>query len=229
MTTEHHLTVQRTARYYMAGGPPADDPAGLTELWIVCHGYGQLAGAFLESFAILATPTRRIVAPEALSRFYLDPVSRAAASERRVGATWMTREDRDHEIADQVAYLDALYAHLLPAASATRVRLRVLGFSQGVATVARWLTFGRVRADEVILWAGAFPPDVEVAAFAERLHGAPVVLVVGDRDQLASWAGADAHLQRFTATGIDARLVAFEGGHRLDDATLVALAGVSVA
>ena len=228
MSFERHLTVQRTARYYVSGGPPGDEVAGLTELWIVCHGYGQLAGPFLESFASLATPTRRIVAPEALSRFYLDPVS-ATAAERRVGATWMTREDRDHDIADQVAYLDALYGRLVPAASATRVRLRVLGFSQGVATVARWLAFGRVRADELILWAGAFPPEVELGSFAERLHGAPVVLVVGDRDELASWAGADAHLHRFTAAGIDARLVSFEGGHRLDVATLAALAAVSVA
>jgi predicted esterase len=229
MSSECHLSVQRTARYYVLGGPTGDDLTGMTELWIVCHGYGQLAGPFLESFASLATPTRRIVAPEALSRFYLDRVS-TTASERRVGATWMTREDRDHEIADQVAYLDALHAHLLPPrASGTRVRLRVLGFSQGVATVARWLAFGRVRADELILWAGAFPPELGLASFAERLHGAPVVLVVGDRDELASWAGADAHLHRFTAAGIDARLVSFEGGHRLDAATLAALAAVSVA
>jgi predicted esterase len=228
MSSERHLTVQRTARYYVLGGPPGDDLTGLTELWIVCHGYGQLAGPFLESFASLATPTRRIVAPEALSRFYLDRVSTTGA-ERRVGAAWMTREDRDHEIADQVTYLDALHGRLLPAASATHVRLRVLGFSQGVATVARWLAFGRVRVDELILWAGAFPPELGLASFAERLHGAPVVLVIGDRDELASWAGAEAHLHRFTAAGIDARLVSFEGGHRVDGATLAALAAVSVA
>jgi predicted esterase len=228
MSSERHLAVQRTARYYVLGGPPGDDLTGLTELWIVCHGYGQLAGPFLESFASLATPTRRIVAPEALSRFYLDRVSTTGA-ERRVGAAWMTREDRDHEIADQVTYLDALHGRLLPAASATHVRLRVLGFSQGVATAARWLAFGRVRVDELILWAGAFPPELGLASFAERLHGAPVVLVIGDRDELASWAGAEAHLHRFTAAGIDARLVSFEGGHRVDGATLAALAAVSVA
>ena len=208
----------------MMGGPPADAVDGLTDLWIVCHGYGQLAGAFLESFAGVATTSRRIVAPEGLSRFYLDRVS---APDRRVGATWMTREDREHEIADQVAYLDALHERLRPAATASRVRLSVLGFSQGVATVTRWLSFGRVRADEVILWAGAFPPDLDVASFAERLHGAPVVLVVGVHDALASWAGADALLQRFGEAGIAARLVSFDGGHRLDDATLAAIAAVN--
>ena len=215
----HHLSVSRTARYYTLG----DAGAHVSEVWIVCHGYGQLARAFLASFERVASPTRLIVAPEALSRFYLDRSALPNDQPPRVGATWMTREDRDHEIADQVAYLDALHDLVRPAAPAA-VRLRVLGFSQGVATVARWLALGRARADELILWAGAFPPDVELTGFARRLGPASVVLVAGARDELASWTAADSQLQRFTDAGVSARLVAFEGGHRLDDATLDQLA-----
>ena len=211
----HHLTVPRTARYYTLG----DAGAHVSEVWMVCHGYGQLAQPFLASFERVASPTRLIVAPEALSRFYLDRSALPNDQPPRVGATWMTREDRDHEIADQVAYLDALHDLVRPAAPAA-VRLRVLGFSQGVATVARWLALGRARADELILWAGAFPPDVELTGFARRLGPASVVLVAGARDELASWTAADSQLQRFTDAGVSARLVAFEGGHRLDDATL---------
>src|ERR1051325_10016453 len=48
---------------------------------------------------------RRLVAPEGLSRFYLSE----RATERRVGASWMTREDRLAEIADYLGYLDAVY------------------------------------------------------------------------------------------------------------------------
>jgi|KBSSwiStaDraftv2_1062776.scaffolds.fasta_scaffold225307_3 predicted esterase len=215
----HHLTVPRTARYYTLG----DAGAHVSEVWMVCHGYGQLAQPFLASFERVASPTRLIVAPEALSRFYLDRSALPNDQPPRVGATWMTREDRDHEIADQVAYLDALHDLVRPAAPAA-VRLRVLGFSQGVATVARWLALGRARADELILWAGAFPPDVELTGFARRLGPASVVLVAGARDELASWTAADSQLQRFTDAGVSARLVAFEGGHRLDDATLDQLA-----
>jgi len=215
----HHLTVPRTARYYTLG----DAGAHVSEVLMVCHGYGQLAQPFLASFERVASPTRLIVAPEALSRFYLDRSALPNDQPPRVGATWMTREDRDHEIADQVAYLDALHDLVRPAAPAA-VRLRVLGFSQGVATVARWLALGRARADELILWAGAFPPDVELTGFARRLGPASVVLVAGARDELASWTAADSQLQRFTDAGVSARLVAFEGGHRLDDATLDQLA-----
>ena len=100
----------------------------------------------------------------------------------------------------------------------------MLGFSQGVATVARWVARGRVRVDELIVWAGAFPEDVDLVALRERLAGAAVAFVAGSRDQLAAWASTETHLDRFTAAGIRARLVTFDGGHRLDNATLVALA-----
>ena len=225
---EHHLSVTRTARYVTVGGE-GGDASETRELWIVCHGYGQLAARFLEQFVPLATPWRRVVAPEGLSRFYLERSRVGVNTEAGVGATWMTREDREHEIVDQIGYLDALLDHLLPATPASSVRLSVLGFSQGVATVSRWLARGRrVRADQVILWAGSFPSDVDVAQLAGRLVGAPVIFAVGTRDELASWAGADVEVGRFSAAGIAARLVTFDGGHRLDTATLAALAAEGV-
>ena len=224
---EHHLAVTRTARYYTVGGSDGEgeDANAVRELWIVCHGYGQLAARFLEAFEPLAAPWRRIVAPEGLSRFYLDRSRVGVNAEAGVGATWMTREDREHEIADQICYLDTLLDHLLPPVS-SHVRLRVLGFSQGVATVSRWLVRGRrVRPDEVVLWAGSVPADVNVADLAGRLAGAPVVFAVGTRDELAPWAAADVEVSRFSAAGVDARLVTFNGGHRLDTATLSDIAG----
>ena len=222
MRTEHHLAVTRTARYYIVGDGTGDD--AIEDLWIVCHGYGQLAATFVAPFEKLAIPWRRVVAPEGLSRFYLDASRKPGDAEPRVGATWMTREDREREIEDQVTYLDALADHVRPARAMSSVRLRVLGFSQGVATVVRWLDRGRVRADEIILWAGSLPPDVNLATFAARIGSVPVVLVVGTRDALAPWAAADTALRRLTDAGVSARLVTFAGGHRLDDATLAALA-----
>ena len=226
MIREHHIAVRRTARYFTLGSASAD----VRELWIVCHGYGQLAAPFLSSFAPIAASSRLVVAPEALSRFYLDRTLSTPDPPPRVGATWMTREDRDSEIGDQVAYLDDLHDALReqvgdPGARDGGVRLCVLGFSQGVATASRWIAYGRARADALILWAGSFPADVDLPALATRMHGSSVTLVVGERDELASWANADTQLQRFADAGIPARLVTFNGGHRLDDATLVSLSG----
>jgi predicted esterase len=66
---------------------------------------------------------------------------------------------------------------------------------------------------------------VDLSDLAGRLSGAPVVFAVGTRDELASWAAADVEVGRFGAAGIQARLVTFNGGHRLDTPTLSEIAG----
>ncbi len=100
---ERHIRVTRTARVQLLGNP---GPL-VGEIWFGCHGYGQLASDLARQLEVLHAPDRLVVVPEALSRFYLDPLDRRA-SERRVGATWMTREDREAEISDYVSYLDTL-------------------------------------------------------------------------------------------------------------------------
>src|SRR5881628_153311 len=133
---EHFLSTSRTARYFTLG-----HLRDATELWLVCHGYGQLASRFLERFRPLETQRRCIVAPEGLSRFYLTE----HPTELRVGASWMTREDRLHEIDDYVRYLDALYREVLGRVEGPAARVTALGFSQGTATVSRWAALGQSR------------------------------------------------------------------------------------
>jgi len=134
---EHHLTVSRTARYFTLG----ESPRGVEEVWFACHGYAQLAGRFLEKLRVLEDRQRYVVAPEGLSRFYLTE----SPAERRVGASWMTREDRLHEIDDYVRYLDALYREVLGRVEGPAARVTALGFSQGTATVSRWAALGQSR------------------------------------------------------------------------------------
>src|SRR5881398_3935866 len=99
---EHHIGVSRSARYFTLG----EKPQGVAEVWFACHGYGQLAARFLEKLRVLDDGRRCVVAPEGLSRFYLSE----SPAERRVGASWMTREDRLAEIDDYVPYLDGVSA-----------------------------------------------------------------------------------------------------------------------
>ncbi|NIP78275.1 MAG: phospholipase, partial [Gemmatimonadetes bacterium] len=87
------------------------------EVWFVLHGYGQLAERFVRRFDALPgvrDGMRAVVAPEALSRFYVEEeVTGPHGPESRVGATWMTRADREHEIRDYVEYLDRVAAAVL--------------------------------------------------------------------------------------------------------------------
>ena len=219
--TEHSLVVPRTARYYTLG-PTHGFPR---ELWLVVHGYGQLAGRFIRQFAPIDDGTRLIVAPEALSRFYLDPIPmRRHDPAPRIGASWMTREDRLAEIADHVAYLDLLLADQRRALAGAAPRVMVLGFSQGTATVARWLSQTVHRVDQVVMWGGAIPPEIELPAWAERLEGAPLTLVAGDADELVSPALVAAEAERLSAAGVAFSMLRHPGGHAIEAGALGALA-----
>jgi len=174
-------------------------------------------------FAPVSDPARAIVAPEALSRYYLDDTRGASHATSAVGATWMTREDRESEIADQASYLDALADAVSAAVAPGAARLTVLGFSQGVATVCRWIDRGHTRPDRLVCWGGAIPDDVRLGTGAPFRHPS-LWLVAGSRD---IYATADRVAQQQSAlrgAGVPFSWLSFDGGHRLDDDTLRRLA-----
>ena len=217
----HSIVVPRTARYYTLG-PTHGFPR---ELWFVCHGYGQLANRFLEQFVPLDDGARLIVAPEALSRYYLDPIPvRRQQQSPRVGATWMTREDREAEIADYVAYLERLAQEIRHPLAGAAPRIVVLGFSQGAATVSRWLAASDLRVDQLVLWGGAIPPELDLAAWSMRLHGAAITLVAGDGDEFVTPTALSAEAERLSASGVAFTLQRFIGGHAIPPEPLLQLA-----
>ena len=217
---ERHLEVPRTARYWILGEAVRDP----REVWFVLHGYGQLARRFLRRFEAIDDGTRRIVAPEALNRFYASHEPGRHGPTSVVGATWMTREDRLTEIADYVRYLDRLAAAVLADVSG-RPRITVLGFSQGVATASRWCVQGALRPDRLVLWGDFLPPDLDLAAAVAAWARTEVVTVRGSEDRVvSSERQSDAEADGLRASGLRPREVRYEGGHDIDQATLRALA-----
>lgn len=218
----HTIEIPKTARYLTLG--PADAP----EIWLVLHGYGQLARRFLRRFAPVDDGSRLIVAPEALNRFYVADEPGRHGPESVVGATWMTREAREDEIRDYVRFLDLLVDRVVDEAArggAGGPRLHLLGFSQGVATAARWLTHGERRPVRAILWGDFLPPDLDMGAAATAWAGVDVVLVRGDEDRaLRNERLADEEEARLAELGHPVRRVRYAGGHDIDPDTLTALA-----
>ena len=219
----HTLEVPRTARYYTVGTPPA------ASVWVALHGYGQLAAYFARHFAPHAAG-RLVVVPEALSRFYIasgDGAPGGANPSARVGATWMTREDRLNEIGDYVRYLDrALDAATEPAAvDPARTPLAVLGFSQGATTACRWAAHrhanGLAPVTRVVLWGGTIPHDFALdGPDGDALRAARLTLVVGNVDPFATAAVVAGEETRLRDAGIAYEIMRYPGGHRLDDETL---------
>jgi predicted esterase len=136
----------------------------------------------------------------------------------------MTREDRDAEIADYVEYLERLATEIRHPLRGAAPRLVVLGFSQGTATVSRWLAASDLRVDQLVLWGGAIPPELDLAHWASRLHGAAITLVAGEQDEFATAAAVAAEAERLSAAGVAFTLQRFGGGHAIDPEALLHVA-----
>ena len=206
----HHITVARTARYVTHGtlGPHT------RQVWFLCHGYSQLAEEFLEYCKPLDHETRYLVAPEALSRFY------PKGATGKVGASWMTREDRDAEIGDYVGYLDKVYEEVFHHIERGRVTAHVLGFSQGVATACRWVARGRARFDHLVMWSERLPPEFAAPPVVDRFRELRLTVVNGKDDKLITQQAMDEHALRLENLGLFFEDIRFDGGHRMDKATL---------
>lgn len=211
----HNIDIIRTARYSTLGQVSEN----LKEIWFVCHGQGQLAAYFIKPFGSIANESRLIVAPEALSRFYLDGLG------GKIGACWMTREDRLNEIDNYVNYLDKLYDQVLSTVANANVKVNVLGFSQGVATVCRWIGLGKAKQiEKLILWGGLTPPDLDLTATYEIFSHLKIFVVVGNQDQFADASVITHEEERLKSHNLPYQLITFEGGHQLNKEVIEKLA-----
>ncbi|AEI50370.1 alpha/beta hydrolase [Runella slithyformis] len=211
---EHQLEVKRTARYFTLGTLNNQTKT----IWFVLHGYGQLAQFFIKKFEVLNNESTFIVAPEALSRFYLQGVS------GRVGATWMTKEARAAEIDDYIFYLNHLYDTLLHDRDLSGITIHVLGFSQGNATLLRWLNNGHIRYDRVVIWAGFFGNGVADVIDPVRLAHTPTALVYGTQDEYLMQIDLEKYETDIKAAIPHVQVVTFEGKHTIDVDTLKKIA-----
>ena len=210
MSERVELKVERTARYFVRGNDR--DPA---EVWLLLHGYAQTADAFLDDFEALDDGTRLLVAPEGLSRFY------RRGTHGEVGASWMTRVEREAEIEDTLVFLQAVHDRVL-AGLRGEPELHLLGFSQGGAAAARLAARGRCAPRRLVLWGSGLAP--ELVAEPGRLAELERVLVLGTRDPWIDEARADKERARLEEAGLGFRTLRFEGGHEIDADALRRLA-----
>ncbi|MGB0422964.1 MAG: alpha/beta hydrolase [Flavobacteriales bacterium] len=202
----HHYSASVSARYAQLG-----DSTTASEHWYVLHGYRQLAPHFIKKFKSIESPTRCITAPEGPHRFYIEGYS------GRVGASWMTKEDRETDISNYCSLLDQLHAHLN---FSNDVKQVLLGFSQGAATAVRWFCLGQTIFDALVLWAGSFPKDMDLGLLKECLEDSPLVLVVGSKDEFIKSEHINDVKVLLDGAGISYSFVHFDGGHTIQDTAL---------
>jgi predicted esterase len=144
-----YLKVQKTARFIHL-----KEKEALKDHLLIClHGYAQLAPFFSKKFEALLTKLDVLI-PEGLNRFY------QKGSSGRVGASWMTKEDRSTDILDNMAYLKQIVDRYIPSYS----KISIFGFSQGGATAARYFYLDS-RIHQLIVAASDYPTDLQTAEF----------------------------------------------------------------
>ncbi len=200
MAQAHTITTTKTARIYTHGILSSKTRL----IWIVAHGYGFLAEYFIKKFEELNPEEHYVIVPEALNRFYLKDMT------GRVGASWMTTEDRENEIKDYILYLDNVYQTLI---SQTNAKIIGLGFSQGAATMARWAVNTSKRLNRIVFWGGSIPNDCFNQI--EKLNSLSPYLLVGDEDEFISKERLEEVMKTFINTGLTFSHIFYKGGHAI--------------
>ncbi len=126
----------------------------------------------------------------------------------------MTKEDRLNDIEDQYHYLEGLMADYLPLVS-KKVKVHVMGFSQGVATALRWIDHSEIPVSSLICWAGTFPPDIDYKLQAEKFKNIHFNACFGDEDEFISTAQAKKLVKQLEDQQIELQPHFYKGGHRL--------------
>jgi predicted esterase len=201
----------------------ADEAGATAPLRILAgfHGYAQSADEMMTLVqAIPADASWTRLSIQALHRFYRGRSQVTVAS-------WMTRQDREVAIADNLEYVAAAL-ETTPHDEATPIVYA--GFSQGVAMAFRAALRGRARPAAIIAIGGDVPPELLADA---ALPFPKVLLARGDRDDWFTAAKFEADTAALRARGIALEPLQFDGAHEWNSVVSAAvsrfLAGIQAA
>ena len=195
----HTVEARAHGRYLVR--PPSSPPPW--PLLVGFHGYAETAEIHLDALqTIPGTEAWLLVAVQAMHPFY--------TRKGQVVASWMTRDDRDLAIADNIDYVGRVLARVR-AEHETRSPLVFSGFSQGGAMAYRAAV--NYAAAGVIILAADVPPDVLAAP--QRLP--PVLIGRGTADEWYTQEKETADREALTRAGAAAEFCIFDGGHEWTD------------
>jgi predicted esterase len=192
-----HTIDARTHGRVLVQRPSAPGP---WPLLVGFHGYAEDAEIHLRALAKIDGAGNWLLASvQALHPFY--------TRQQRVVASWMTSQDRELAIADNVDYVGRVL-QWLRGSYGEPSSLVFAGFSQGGAMAYR--AAGAYRCDGVIVLAADVPPDV---AHAAGVRLPPILLGRGTGDEWYTEEQHHADVAALTAMGAIVERCVFDGGH----------------
>ncbi|KAB1065930.1 alpha/beta hydrolase [Salibacter halophilus] len=204
------FSFDKTVRYYQLGQITKKTKT----VYFATHGYGMLAEFFSRKFLKLVDEESVVILPEGMHRFYLQGTS------GRVVASWMTKDDREVDIADNKRLLNSV---LTDAGVNKNHNIVAIGFSQGVPTLCRWLVETPFHVEKLICWASDIPEDVLNEEGISILNNCNTELVVGDEDEFISEERLEKFTSKLKSKGVDFNLVKYNGTHKIEPELLLKL------
>jgi predicted esterase len=128
----------------------------------------------------------------------------------------MTREDRLDEIADYILFLEEVRKKLSWEKN-LKSEIILLGFSQGVSTLLRWMHDRHPHADHLLLWAGGIPDDISFEFSKTYFENINAHYFVGDEDEYYLPERKPELLSLLASTGMKAEFHLFSGSHRIEE------------
>lgn len=202
---KHSFKVERTAHFYTIGTVGTH----IERVWIACHGYGQSAEYFIRKFDVLDDGKTLVIAPEGLSKFYWN------GFKGTVVASWMTSGNRLDEIDDFCNYLQAVYECFIPQLS-KNAKIYLFGFSQGAATVLRWILSKQPHFHHFVDWAGWIPDELDYKPFTDYLSDKKMDLVWGKSDEFLTADRLEVFRQLSKEKGLTWHETSYKGTHKVE-------------
>ncbi|HMQ08120.1 MAG TPA: hypothetical protein PKC30_12530 [Saprospiraceae bacterium] len=202
MITDQTIQTSRRAHVFSLGHNISDSNA----IWIAAHGYGQLADRFIKKFDRINLQRHFVIAPEGLSRYYLE------GKERIPVPSWMTSRFRLDEIEDFCDYLDSVYATFIKTSNA---KIILFGFSQGATTLYRWIQARKPHFDYFINYAGGFPEDIQMNQVSDMLKNKHF-LIIGQDDPFLTVGRKEIMCTIMQREGCTPVTIEYPGNHSID-------------
>ena len=208
------ISISKTGKYSQIG----KSSKKINNVWIVLHGYGMLSEYFVKKFECIIDETTLVIAPEATNRFYL------ANNYTRVGASWMTKLDKEQEISDNILFLDKLFSIIKKEIGHDNFKLNTLGFSQGGPALVRWLMSNKLNTNSLILWGSDIPKDSLVMENKSRWNSMNLKIVIGKNDEYINEEKKQEFVGVVKSYGLKYDLIEYEGSHKIIEEELKKIA-----
>ena len=208
------ISIPKTHKYSQLG----EFSEKTNTVWIVLHGYGMLSEFFIKKFECILNGSTVVIAPEGSNRFYLEN------NYYRVGASWMTKLDKEKDIEDNMSFIQTLYSNAVDEIGHTNFKLNTLGFSQGGATLTRWIMSNNITVDSLILWGSDIPKDCLTSEKKSRWSSIDVKLVIGNQDEYINEENKQKVIDLISSYGLKYELVEYEGSHKIIEKELEKIA-----